>query len=79
MNNSINEMDRSINFLALELPETIWEDVNKKWENLKSDISNASDSCKKIIHGHETDVLKEKLACSEMAAIAKEALKSLMI
>jgi hypothetical protein len=35
---SIKEMDRSITCLALQLPESVWDDINKKWQEVKKDI-----------------------------------------
>jgi len=35
-NTKIADMDKSIRCLALELPEPVWEDVNKRWQSLKA-------------------------------------------
>lgn len=37
----VEEMDRVIKFLALELPEPVWNDVNKKWQRFKSGYAAA--------------------------------------
>ena len=37
---AINEMNRSIRALALELPESIWRDVNEKWQSVLSEIQH---------------------------------------
>jgi len=37
---SLEKMQNVMHFLALELPEPVWDDVNKHWQNLKTDILN---------------------------------------
>ena len=35
------DMDKAIRCLALELPEPVWNDVNKRWQNLKAGYAAA--------------------------------------
>jgi len=74
MSESIANMDKSVKCLALELPASVWNDVNQKWQEVKQGLEKVKSSLGEIVHGHETEVLNEKLACSEMAAVAKNAI-----
>jgi hypothetical protein len=39
MESKIIEMDKCIRCLALELPGPVWDDVNRIWQDLKTEIS----------------------------------------
>jgi hypothetical protein len=48
MKKAIEEMDKSVKCLALELPESVHDDVAKTWQDVKKALSNtleSSDPC----------------------------------
>lgn len=38
MKDELAEMDKVVKCLALQLPEAVWDDVNKKWQELKAQL-----------------------------------------
>ena len=42
MKKQIEEMEKCVQCLALELPETVHKDVRKRWNNLKKEIEKVS-------------------------------------
>lgn len=53
----IKEFDRCINALALELPESVWSDVNKRWNNFKSSL--CQESVNILVGKSKEDCLRE--------------------
>jgi hypothetical protein len=46
MKEEISQMDKCVKCLALELPEAVWEDVQRKWNNLKVKLEQEIDDGK---------------------------------
>jgi hypothetical protein len=70
MESKIKEFDKVIRCLALELPEPVWDDVDKHWQELKTELekpatNTGSTSCLGCANAIDDCANGENFVCKE--------------
>ena len=55
---AVKEMQKSVNCLALELPEAVHEDVKKRWKKILEYIETLENKKRKVTTNTKTETVK---------------------